>query len=236
MITIIHHPDFTSTHKVSVAVVQQRLLAAGHSPGLIDGIPGKDTRAAWDAWFIERTQHLSSAGPSHLALKIALLDACLGVKKGTPRKRELVLKGGGSENSGAWCAYGAIAWFRFGAELVNNRLISPVSGGVVRWWHKLDTVRKVTVDSARANPKLITAGMAFFRTRKAATVASVLRGGSSLGHMGLVERVDTDGWIWTVEANTNDTDSAVGGRVVAKKTLHLLDARLIGFAEMEFGL
>jgi hypothetical protein len=232
MLTIIPHPDAVRG-KPAVEAVQTQLIAAGFScgPHGADGVPGKDTRAAWSKWWGWRVRHLDASNPHHRALRIALRDACDLVRRGTKRLDELLAVAGGVASS-AHCAYACEGWYREAAAELGLRLVSPSTSGVVRWWHSLPASDRIPVADVREGRVALTPGMMFFRVRKVETLASALRGGTPYGHCGLVEKLD-GGAIWTVQANTLATDSAVGGKVVAK-TEPLDDPRLLGFARARF--
>ena len=230
MLTIIPHPD---AQRANVRDVQRALIAAGYDPGKVDGVTGPRTRLAWDRWFAERTKHLGE-DPGGLAVRIALADAVLLLRRGDRQVDVLVKLGGGESSAQAYCAFAAAGWLRGGAKWAGGRLLSRTSGGVVKWWHRLTQDERIPAAAVRECPGLLRAGDVFFRTRTPGDVARALDGGTPVGHAGLVERVES-GVVWTVEGNTNDGDSATGGRIVAKAVLRLDDPRLLGFGRMRFG-
>lgn len=231
MITIISNPLFLKD-KETIEKTQRALFKAGFDPKGFDGIVGKNTKAAWEAWFVERTLHLNKADPAQLAMYLALNDACNLVKRGTSRAEELVVSGGGKSTKSAWCAYGAAGWYKEACKELDLTLVTKTTGGVVRWWHSLDDSERISVADVKSGKILLEPGTMFFRTRTLETVAQAVAGGTPYGHMGLVEKYIPELKIWTGEANTNDTDSAVGGRVVAKATLDINDGRLLGFGKI----
>jgi hypothetical protein len=231
MITIILNPDFLKDEE-DIEKVQRALFKEGFDPKGFDGITGRNTRAAWQAWFVERTAYLNKRDPAQLALYLALNDACNSVKRGTRRAEELVISGGGKSTKSAWCAYGAAGWYKEACKDLDLTLVTKTTGGVVRWWHSLDDSERISVADVKSGKVLLEPGMMFFRTRVLETVAQAVAGGTPYGHMGLVEKYIPVQPVWTGEANTNDTDSAVGGRVVAKATLDINDPRLLGFGRI----
>lgn len=229
MLTIIPHPDAVRG-RPAVKAVQSSLLAAGFDPLGIDGIVGDNTRAAWAMWWSQRSRHLDDDNPHEFALKLALYDATRLTKRGSLRLDQLLAKVGARASS-AHCAFACWAWYHEAGALCDLRFASRASGGVVRWWHRLTDAERVPVADVRSGKVTLQPGMMFFRTREASTVASALRGSTPYAHCGIVEREGDNGDpIWTCEANTNSSDSATGGRVVAKATLRLDDPRLLGFA------
>jgi len=235
--TIILHPDYSNIHNVPVSLIQNELKTNGYSPGLIDGDPGSKTRGAWNLYFEDRTASLLSQPicPEKIAISFALLDAAKGMRRGSASADALVIDGGGTSTKSAWCAYAAAGWLNRAAKSSDMRMKTRSSGGVLKWWHRLKVDERINVSAVRKDPSLLLTGLVFFRTRKLSTVAQALSGGTPVGHCGLVESwFEVGKIIKTIEGNTNDSDSAVGGRVVAKKNLDINDGRLLGFAKINF--
>jgi hypothetical protein len=118
-------------------------------------------------------------------------------------------KGGGY----AWCQ-SEIVWC---GDQAYGHDLNPVprTGSVMKCW---DTAKnKISISDVRANPSLIQSGDQF-----------ILDFGHYTGHTGLLEKIDADGTLHTVEGNSNPAWGR-DGYCCARHIRHLSDPALKGF-------
>lgn len=116
-------------------------------------------------------------------------------------------KGGGFP----WCQ-SFVYWCGLQAYGVNNPV--PKTAGVLDCWNKA----LQTIDKASATPQNILPGYQF-----------ILKHTETTGHTGIVESVDADGTLHTIEGNSNDDGSRDGYEVCRLSKRHLTDSHLLGF-------
>jgi hypothetical protein len=121
-------------------------------------------------------------------------------------------KGGGFP----WCQ-SLVYWC--GMTAYGNQNPVPKTGGVLDCWHKAVASETLdTLDKSEATPQNILPGYQF-----------ILDEGHGNGHTGIVESVDADGRLHTIEGNSNTDGSRDGYAVVRQSKRHIHDANLVGF-------
>ena len=172
----------------------------GH-PLVIDGKIGVLT---WTGLFGGGISNLSSLSPLQMnVLEIASKE--IGVVEDPPGSNSgpvvnKYLSSVGLEPGYAWCA--AFVYWCFGEAAVKLNRANPVTktAGCLDHWRKTGGY-KIISKGAVDNPALIEPGSIFIMSR-----------GGGLGHTGIVNSVN-DGYINTIEGNTNSGLSAEGGGV-----------------------
>lgn len=121
-------------------------------------------------------------------------------------------KGGGFP----WCQ-SFVFWC--GQQAYGDKNPVPKTGGVLECWRR--------VLAAKETPII---------TRQKATAQNILPGyqfildeGKGNGHTGIVEKVDPDGRLHTIEGNSNTDGSRDGYAVVRQSKRHIYDGNLVGF-------
>lgn len=95
----------------------------------------------------------------------------------------------------------------------------PKTGGVLDCWNKARASKYLkTIDIKDARPTNILPGYQF-----------ILKEGESTGHTGIVERVDANGTLHTIEGNSNNDGSRDGYAVVRQSKRTIRDKNLLGF-------
>ena len=213
-----------------VKPIQNRLNALGCGPIDVDGIFGRMTVNAVKAY---QSRHCDSygvplkidgrvgvltwtglfgggiAGSSVLSpLQMNVLEIAfneIGVQEDPPGsnsgpKVNVYLSSVGLEPGYAWCA-GFVFWC-FGEAAAKLNRSNPVikTAGCLEHWRKTRGY-KIASKGALDNPALIERGSIFIMSR-----------GGGYGHTGIVKSVN-DGYIDTIEGNTNTSFSAEGGGV-----------------------
>jgi hypothetical protein len=112
-----------------------------------------------------------------------------------------------------WCQ-SFVYWCGMTAYGATNPI--PKTGGVLDCWHRVDPALRVV--KANATPKNIVPGSQF-----------ILSEGNGNGHTGIVESVDADGRLHTIEGNSNNDGSRDGYEVCRQTKRHISDANLLGF-------
>jgi hypothetical protein len=174
----------------------------GH-PLVIDGIVGPET---WSSLFEEVLPPVMT--PSLLAvtvIKIAAEELDVredppGSNKG-PRVDEYLRSvdlGPGFQ----WCAAFVFFCFKMACLKLNMPNPLPKTGGCMQLW-KRSKGKTISLKDALANPSLVVPGLIFIISR-----------GDGKGHTGIVIGVQ-DGYILTIEGNTNNTHSSEGVMVCA---------------------
>jgi hypothetical protein len=120
-------------------------------------------------------------------------------------------KGGGFP----WCQ-SLVYWCGLQAYGAQNPV--PRTGGVLDCWNKALHQGIPTLSKAHATPQNVLPGYQF-----------ILDLGKGEGHTGIVERVDADGTLHTIEGNSNDDGSRDGYEVCRQSKRHLTDKVLVGF-------
>jgi hypothetical protein len=118
-------------------------------------------------------------------------------------------KGGGFP----WCQ-SFVYWCGMTAYGATNPI--PKTGGVLDCWNKAPKDCKIL--KAKASVQNITPGSQF-----------ILSEGGGNGHTGIVEKVDPDGRLHTIEGNTNNDGSRDGYEVCRRSKRRLTDNSLVGF-------
>jgi len=119
-------------------------------------------------------------------------------------------KGGGF----AWCQ-SFVYWCGLQAYGETNPI--PKTGGVLDCWNKLPKTKKIL--KANLKVDMIKPGSQFF-----------LDEGKGLGHTGIIESVDANGTLHTIEGNSNNTGSRDGYQVCRQSKRKITDKQLIGIA------
>jgi CHAP domain len=121
----------------------------------------------------------------------------------------------GSDGGFPWCQ-SFVYWCGLQAYGAANPV--PKTGGVLDCWHKATN----KIEKSDATPENIKAGYQF-----------ILKHTPTTGHTGIVESVDADGTLHTIEGNSNDDGSRDGYEVCRLSKRHLTDAQLLGFIVYE---
>ena len=121
-------------------------------------------------------------------------------------------KGGGFP----WCQ-SLVYWC--GQQAYKDKNPVPRTGGVLDCWHKAKNQGYLqTIEKAFATPQNILPGYQF-----------ILDLGKGEGHTGIVESIDIDGTLHTIEGNSNTNGSRDGYEVCRQNKRHLNDLSLVGF-------
>jgi hypothetical protein len=141
----------------------------------------------------------------------------------------------GNEDGSAWCAYFVNACLWTGALVTQRKLLTKTSGGVTKSYNNLKPEERISVEDVKSGGVKLQPGDVFYRVRDASKRDSVRMGSNTLGHEGFAIRLRGDGWIVTIEGNTDSGDSAEGSGVFMKmQGIHIDDPRLIAFGRPTF--
>jgi len=176
----------------------------GH-PLVIDGKVGLET---WSSLFEEQSPRVDAADPLRAEV-IRIATAEIGVREDPPGSNKgprveeylrAVDLGPGYE----WCL--AFVYWCFMMACLKLNLPNPLTktAGCMQLWKKPGG-EIIYLKEALANPALIEPGLVFLITR-----------GDGKGHAGIVTGVQ-DGYILTIEGNTNNTHSSEGVMVCAMR-------------------
>ena len=122
-------------------------------------------------------------------------------------------KGGGFP----WCQ-SFVYWC--GLQAYGDANPVPKTGGVIDCWNKAKagTLKTLRKSNGTILPSQIQPGYQF-----------ILDEGKGQGHTGIIESVDADGRLHTIEGNSNNTGSRDGYEVCRQNKRHINDKNLIGF-------
>jgi hypothetical protein len=195
--------DFGLKTLQAIKAFQSSHLDKNGNPLNIDGEVGPLT---WSCLFeIPITQNMATPPLIKELLKVAQNE--IGVKEVPPRSNsgprvEEYLKSVNLGPGYAWCA--AFVFWCFKQASANLNCINPVlkTASCMVHWQKTKGM-KITMEEASQNPDLIAPGDIFIIRR---------RGG--LGHTGIITGI-SNGYIQTIEGNSNAFHSAEGEGVVA---------------------
>ena len=239
--------------KNAVRAIQQRLNETGCGPVKIDGDFGNFTLSAlkmfqarnvdskgnpltsdgkagamtWAALFPESTNNAVPKSSSDLlnrAIKIA--NSQIGVIEKPPHSNrgkeidEYIKCAGLNPGNYAWCA--AFVYWCFNGASIELGKENPLvrTPGVIAHWNKTKGVKLLAADAIQ-NPATIKPGFIF-----------IMDCGKGQGHTGIVESVK-DGYMTTIEGNTNNGESREGYGVFRLKTRKVNSKNLKGFINYE---
>lgn len=121
----------------------------------------------------------------------------------------------GSAGGYPWCQ-SLVYWC--GRDAYGDSNPVPKTGGVLECWREAKAGSLTTIDKADATPDNILPGYQM-----------ILKEGATTGHTGIVESIDPDGRLHTIEGNSNTDGSRDGYEVCRQSKRHLTDAALLGF-------
>jgi len=215
---LIEDGDFGMKTLQAVKLFQQSHLDKYSNPLLIDGKVGPLT---WSSLF-DVTLHKDNISPPLIIEIIKVARNEIGVKEVPPGsnrgpKVSEYLKSVNLDPGYAWCA--AFVFWCFKQASANLNCDNPVlkTASCLNHWQKTNGL-KITIQSAIQNPDLILPGDIFIIRRK---------GGK--GHTGIVTGI-SNGYIQTIEGNSNAFHSAEGDGVVAlQRKLETITAGFIKY-------
>lgn len=137
---------------------------------------------------------------------------------------DLILKSVGLSPGYPWCA--AFVYWCFAQASRQTGLVNPCpkSAGVLNLWalagYKEAGLTRITAQQAITNPNLIKPGMQF-----------LMRFSPTTGHTGIVERVNKNGSLVTIEGNSNKAGSREGTAVLrqTKRTVSNINLGYISY-------
>jgi len=200
---------FDSLTKSAVKLFQSMSTDSHGNPLVSDGIVGAIT---WEALFGNSVENSSVNTAENKSLfdntiavansQVGVLEQPLGSNSGPEVEKYLASVGLPKGNS--WCM--AFVYYCFNEASNRLAIKNPLvkTGGCLHHWNT--TIgKKITAFQAKNNPSLIVPGSIF-----------IIDHGSGLGHTGIVTEV-VDGYVTTIEGNTNNTNSREGIGVFSLK-------------------
>lgn len=166
---------------------------------IADGIIGPIT---WGALFENQTIENQTASQSLLEKAVEIANSQIGVREqpigsNAGPEVEKYLASVHLSKGNPWCM--AFVYYCF--EEASKTLTTPNplirTGGCLMQWNSTKA-KKITAITAKSNPSLVIPGAVF-----------IIDHGSGLGHTGIVKEVN-NGYITTIEGNTNNTRSREG--------------------------
>ncbi|PTQ88949.1 CHAP domain-containing protein [Agitococcus lubricus] len=205
------NPNFGTSTKQMVKLFQSRFTDHEGNPLKIDGEIGLLT---WNALFETAADRQKQAASALLKQVIAMatVEKKKNVRehpKNSNRGKEVdaYLQRAGAGLGLSWCC--AFVYWCFDEAAKKLQKTNPMikTAGCLAHWNGAGKkgIARITAAQAQANPQLIKVGMVF-----------IMDYGKGLGHTGIVIEV-SDGWITTIEGNTDASLSREGGGVYQLK-------------------
>ncbi|GAB3701388.1 hypothetical protein GCM10027592_29420 [Spirosoma flavus] len=202
---------------------QMAHLDRSGKPLEVDGIFGQNTFEAIYKTYTPLSATLINRLLAVAKSQIGITEVPPGSNRGP--QIDLVLKSVGLGPGYAWCAAFIYWCFMQASRQMQIKNPCPKSAGVLNLWSlagfKESGLKRITAIQAEDSPELIKPGMQF-----------LLKLGATTGHTGIVERVDPNGLLTTIEGNTNPGMSREGIGVF-RLNRRRIDSINLGFISYE---